>query len=71
MTVKDILYDRENLPLLARFQAAGRVLLADSRVPDLNPRGYRLIGTVAVLYLAGSGGVQQGQRGKVVRFEPE
>ena len=44
VTAADILYDRENLPLLARFQAAGRVLLADSRVPDLNPRGYRLLG---------------------------
>jgi predicted nicotinamide N-methyase len=44
VTAADILYDRENLPLLARFQAAGAVLLADSRVPDLNPPGYRLLG---------------------------
>lgn len=44
VTAADILYDRENLPLLARFQAADKVLLADSRVPDLNPPGYRLLG---------------------------
>ena len=44
VTAADILYDRENLPLLARFQAAGAVLLVDSRVPDLNPPGYRLLG---------------------------
>lgn len=44
VTAADILYDRENLGLLARFQAAERVLLADSRVPDLNPPGYRLLG---------------------------
>lgn len=44
VTAADILYDRENLPLLARFTAAGAVLLADSRVPDLDPPGYRLLG---------------------------
>lgn len=44
VTAADILYDRENLPLLARFRQASRVLLADSRVPDLDPPGYNLIG---------------------------
>ena len=44
VTAADILYDRENLPLLARFQQAAQVLLADSRVPDLNPPGYQLLG---------------------------
>ncbi|MED5388246.1 MAG: 50S ribosomal protein L11 methyltransferase [Pseudomonadota bacterium] len=44
VTAADILYDRENLPLLARFQQAAPVLLADSRVPDLDPPGYRLLG---------------------------
>ena len=44
VTAADILYDRDNLPLLAQFQAASAVLLADSRVPDLNPPGYRLLG---------------------------
>ena len=44
VTAADILYDRENLPLLGRFNAAAAVLLADSRVPDLNPPGYRLLG---------------------------
>lgn len=44
VTAADILYDRENLSLLARFQRAQRVLLADSRVPDLDPPGYRLLG---------------------------
>lgn len=44
VTAADILYDRENLPLLAMFQKAERVLLADSRVPDLDPVGYQLLG---------------------------
>ncbi|WP_290524623.1 50S ribosomal protein L11 methyltransferase [Alcanivorax sp.] len=44
VTAADILYDRDNLPLLARFQKAERVLLADSRVPDLDPPGYELLG---------------------------
>ena len=44
VTAADILYDRENLPLLAQFARAERVLLADSRVPDLDPPGYRLLG---------------------------
>ena len=44
VTAADILYDRDNLPLLARFQSAERVLLADSRVPDLDPPGYALLG---------------------------
>jgi predicted nicotinamide N-methyase len=43
-TAADILYDRDNLPLLAQLQLASAVLLADSRVPDLNPPGYRLLG---------------------------
>lgn len=41
----DILYDRDNLPLLARLRLAADVLLADSRVRDLQPPGYRLLGT--------------------------
>ena len=41
ITAADILYDRDNLPLLARMRMAARVLLADSRVPDLNAPGYQ------------------------------
>ncbi len=38
----DVLYDRDNLPLLADFcQAAGAVVLADSRVSDLGNGRYR------------------------------
>ncbi len=36
----DILYDRGNLPLLAELAASSAVLLADSRIPDLDPDGY-------------------------------
>lgn len=36
----DILYDRDNLGLLETFRAVPTVILADSRVPDLNPPGY-------------------------------
>ena len=45
VTAADILYDRDNLPLLDRFRQAGTpVLLADSRIAGLNPPGYRLLG---------------------------
>ena len=36
----DILYDRDNLPLLDEIAARSAVLLADSRIPDLDPDGY-------------------------------
>lgn len=42
----DVLYDRDNLPLLQAFrQAAPQVLLADSRVRNLSQPGYRLLET--------------------------
>ncbi|MCH2557941.1 MAG: 50S ribosomal protein L11 methyltransferase [Alcanivorax sp.] len=45
LTAADILYDRDNLPLLARFRAAGvPVWLADSRIADLDPPGFTLLG---------------------------
>lgn len=44
LTAADILYDRENLSLLDRFRQASRVWLADSRVRDLSPPGYRQLG---------------------------
>lgn len=41
ITAADILYDRDNLALLQAFrQCADRVLLADSRVPNLQQPGY-------------------------------
>lgn len=43
--VADVLYDRENLPLLEAFLArADRVLVADSRVKDFSVPGYIHIG---------------------------
>lgn len=44
LTAADILYDRENLPLLDRFRQVPLVWLADSRVRDLSPPGYRQLG---------------------------
>ena len=41
-TAADILYDRDNLPLLCWLQQRGEVLLADSRIPELDPPGYVL-----------------------------
>jgi predicted nicotinamide N-methyase len=42
LVAADVLYDRENLPLLAAFrQRAARVLVADSRVRDFAEPGYR------------------------------
>lgn len=46
ITAADILYDPENMPLLDLFRGAETVLLADSRVPNLNPAGYHRLGTV-------------------------
>lgn len=46
-TAADILYDRENLPLLEALHRRGEVLLADSRVRDLDPPGYRFLGARA------------------------
>lgn len=46
ITAADILYDPENMPLLELFCGADKVLLADSRVPNLNPKGYQRLGTV-------------------------
>ena len=46
VSAADILYDRDNLPLLARFHDSGLpILLADSRIPDLDPPGLTLLGT--------------------------
>lgn len=44
ITAADILYDRDNLPLLAQLRMAGAVLLADSRIRDLQPPGYQRVG---------------------------
>jgi predicted nicotinamide N-methyase len=41
LTAADILYDRDNLPLLQRFRAAPWVLLADSRIVNLSAPGYQ------------------------------
>ena len=46
VSAADILYDRDNLPLLERFHRSGLlILLADSRIPDLDPPGLTLLGT--------------------------
>lgn len=45
LTVADVLYDRDNLPLLPRFLAAApQVLLADSRLREMPDPAYRLQG---------------------------
>lgn len=48
ITAADVLYDKDNRPFLQAFrQAAGNVLLADSRVRHLEEPGYRVTGTVS------------------------
>lgn len=44
VTAADILYDRDNLSLLPRLAESAQVLLADSRIPGLDPAGYRRLG---------------------------
>ena len=46
LTAADILYDRDNLPLLEQFRRVPEVLLADSRVRNLQAPGYRLVDRV-------------------------
>ncbi|SFR81372.1 Predicted nicotinamide N-methyase [Marinobacter daqiaonensis] len=47
ITAADVLYDRDNRPFLQAFRAAAtEVLMADSRVRDLNEPGYNLQATV-------------------------
>ncbi len=48
-TAADILYDRENMPLLETLRRRGEVLLADSRIRDLDPPGYRYLGSRAAV----------------------
>lgn len=48
ITAADVLYDRDNRPFLQAFrEAAGGVLLADSRVRDLEEPGYDVLGMVS------------------------
>lgn len=48
ITAADVLYDRDNRPFLQAFrEAAGDVLLADSRVRNLEEPGYELLGMVS------------------------
>lgn len=47
LTAADILYDPDNMPLVEVFRQVEKVLLADSRVPNLNPDGYRQIDTIS------------------------
>lgn len=48
ITAADVLYDRDNRPFLQAFrEAAGNVLLADSRIRDLQEPGYEGLGMVA------------------------
>lgn len=46
LTAADILYDPDNMPLLEVFRQVAKVLLADSRVPNLNPEGYAQVATL-------------------------
>lgn len=51
LTAADILYDRDNLPLLQRFRAVPWVLLADSRIRDLAAPGYQpLVRSAAITW---------------------
>lgn len=50
MLMADVLYDRENLPLLAAAcRHADAVLVADSRIAELPDPAYRQVGTIATL----------------------
>ena len=59
LTAADILYDRDNLPLLQRFRAAPWVLLADSRIVDLAAPGYQPLARSAAITWPDLGESQQ------------
>lgn len=59
ITAADILYDRDNLALLSRFRGTARVLLADSRLPDLNPPGFHRQGEWSAVTWPDVGELQQ------------
>ena len=45
--VADVLYDRENIPLLQQLSQVAPVLLADSRVRDFAEPGFAHLGVVS------------------------
>lgn len=59
ITAADILYDRDNLALLPQLHQAGRVLLADSRLPDLRAPGFELRGQWSAVTWPDVGELQQ------------
>lgn len=71
LTAADILYDRDNLPLLARFRAAGVPLwLADSRIADLDPPGFTLLGQWPASTWPDLGESEQYNRVRIFALEP-
>ncbi|MFC6328019.1 50S ribosomal protein L11 methyltransferase [Alloalcanivorax gelatiniphagus] len=71
ITAADILYDRDNLPLLERFRAAGvPVWLADSRIADLDPPGFQLLGHWQATTWPDLGESQDYNRVRIFELEP-
>lgn len=71
ITAADILYDRDNLSLLEMFRAAPTILLADSRIPDLDPPGYRRLGEFTATTWPDLGESQQYNRVRLFAVSPE
>lgn len=67
----DILYDRDNMPLLERFRHRAPVVLADSRVPDLRAPGYDEIAVARATTWPDLDEAPWFNRVRVFRAEPE
>ena len=71
ITAADILYDRDNLSLLETFQSAPTIVLADSRIPDLDPPGYQRLGEFTATTWPDLGESQQYKRVRLFAVLPE
>lgn len=71
VTAADILYDRDNLALLERFRDVGVPLwLADSRIADLDPPGFTLLGEWPASTWPDLGESEQYNRVRIFALEP-
>lgn len=67
----DVLYDRDNLPLLARFrERAATVLVADSRVRNFSEPGYEKIGAQYCIAIPDLGEAEWVKHVSVYRASP-
>lgn len=71
MVAADVLYDRDNMPLLARLpQLAGQVMIADSRVREDEITGYRIVDRMTATTVPDLDELREFSNVKVYRADP-